>query len=475
MLLFIPATNIKALKIHSIFFSSSILFLNFLLIFFFNLNTFEFQNLIELHFFNSNLLNVHFVFGIDGLSIFFLFLSTLLIFLSILFIWNEEKYFKNYLFLLFLLELLLVITFSVLDVFLFYIFFEAILIPMFLIIGFWGSREKKIRAGYLLFFYTITSSVLMLVGIFYIYSIAGTFCFEQLQNIKFSFLEQKVLWIFFFLSFATKVPMFPFHIWLPEAHVEAPTVGSVILAGVLLKLGVYGFLRFSLILFPKAFIFFSPLVYCICLIGILFSSFTAIKQTDLKKIIAYSSVAHMNLVILGIFSGNVIGIEAAILQSISHGFISSALFFLIGALYNRYHSRIVHYYSGLVIVMPIYSTFFLFFTMSNIALPGTSNFVGEFLLINGIFQDSFITAILSGLSVILSGAYSLWLYNRICYGNLKTTYIVNFRDLDLKEFFILFVLLLLSLLLGVYPKFFLNFLHCSVIKMFLVINFNSFF
>lgn len=181
----------------------------------------------------------------------------------------------------------------------------------------------------------------------------------------------------------------------------------MILAGVLLKLGVYGFLRFSLILFPKAFIFFSPLVYCICLIGILFSSFTAIKQTDLKKIIAYSSVAHMNLVILGIFSGNVIGIEAAILQSISHGFISSALFFLIGALYNRYHSRIVHYYSGLVIVMPIYSTFFLFFTMSNIALPGTSNFVGEFLLINGIFQDSFITAILSGLSVILSGAYSL--------------------------------------------------------------------
>jgi proton-translocating NADH-quinone oxidoreductase chain M len=297
---------------------------------------------------------------------------------------------------------------------------------MYLMIGLWGSRERKIRAVYLFFFYTLFGSLLMLVGLMYIYSITGTLNLEYLLTWQFTFTEQCWLWLAFFMSFASKIPMFPFHVWLPEAHVEAPTVGSVLLAGILLKLGVYGFLRFSLTLFPEASLFFSPLVYLLSVLGVIYASLTAIRQTDLKRIIAYSSVAHMNLVTLGIFSFNAIGLEGSILQSISHGFVSGAMFLLVGILYNRYHSRLLYYYGGLVHVMPLYSALFLIFTMANIALPGTSSFVGEFLLLCGIYKTNVVACIAGAIGVILCGAYSLWLYNRVIFGNLKISYTIQY-------------------------------------------------
>jgi proton-translocating NADH-quinone oxidoreductase chain M len=412
-------------------------------------------------------MNLSFSFGLDGISIFFFVLTSLLIFLCILFIWNE-RLLKEYAMNLLLIELLLLLVFSVLDIFLFYIFFEAILIPMFVLIGIWGSRERKIRAVYLLFFYTLFGSLLMLVGLLYIYTLTGTLNLEYLLAYKFTMEEQCWLWLAFFLSFASKIPMFPFHVWLPEAHVEAPTVGSVLLAGILLKLGVYGFLRFSLSLFPDASLYFSPLVYLLSVLGVIYASLSAIRQTDLKRIIAYSSVAHMNLVTLGIFSFNIIGIEGSILQSISHGFVSGAMFLLIGILYDRYHSRLLYYYGGLVHMMPVYATFLLIFTMANIALPGTSSFVGEFLLLLGIYKTNVMSAIVGALGVILCGAYSLWLYNRIIFGNLKTSFIVRFKDVNFLEFSILLPLLFFVLYMGVYPSFFSNFIHLSVCNLSLV-------
>jgi len=388
-------------------------------------------------------------------------------FFCIFFVWNET-FLKEYLICLLLIELLLLLVFSVLDLLLFYVFFEAILIPMFILIGIWGSRERKLRAVYLLLFYTLFGSVLMLLGILYLYTTVGTLNLEYLLSCNFSFNEEYWLWLAFFLSFASKIPMFPFHIWLPEAHVEAPTVGSVILAGILLKLGVFGFLHFSLTLFPHASFYFSPLIYILSICGIIYASFSAIRQTDFKRIIAYSSVSHMNLVTLGIFSFNVIGLEGSIMQSISHGFVSSAMFFMIGILYDRYHSRLLYYYGGLVHMMPVYSGLFLAFTMANIALPGTSSFVGEFLLLLGIFKINILASIFGALGVILCGAYSLWLYNRLIFGNLKISYTIYFKDLDLRELSILMPLLIFVFIMGIYPSFFLDVIHFSVYNLSLI-------
>jgi NADH-quinone oxidoreductase subunit M len=413
--------------------------------------------------------NLNFSFGFDSISLSFFYLSALLSFLCILFIWNEKNI-REYSICLLTIELFLLIIFSVLDLFIFYIFFEAILIPMYSMIAIWGSRERKVRAMYLFFFYTLCGSILMLIGILYIYSVLGTLNIEYISAYEFSSTEQYFLWLAFFLSFASKIPMFPFHVWLPEAHVEAPTAGSVLLAGILLKLGVYGFLRFSLTLYPDASLFFSPLVYLLSVIGIIYASLNAIRQTDLKRIVAYSSVAHMNLVTIGIFSFNTLGIEGAILQSVSHGFVSGGMFLLIGVLYDRYHSRLLHYYGGLVHVMPVYAIFFLIFTMANIALPGTSSFVGEFLLLIGVYKTSVITCIISALGVILCGAYSLWLYNRVIFGNLKLDYTLKFSDMTPREFLVLLPLLLLILLFGIYPSWYLDFIHLSTTVLSFTIN-----
>jgi proton-translocating NADH-quinone oxidoreductase chain M len=458
-LFFIPISNIKGIRFLSLSSSGIVLILSCALMVQFDCNSYYFQNVVT-YSLGSGLMNLNFSFGLDGISIFFFVLTSFLIFLCILFIWNE-RFLKEYALNLILIELLLLLVFSVLDVFLFYIFFEAILIPMFIMIGLWGSRERKIRAVYLLFFYTLFGSLLMLIGLLYIYSVTGTLNLEYLLAWNFTFEEQCWLWLAFFLSFASKIPMFPFHVWLPEAHVEAPTVGSVLLAGILLKLGVYGFLRFSLGLFPDASLYFSPLVYLLSVIGVIYASLSAIRQTDLKRIIAYSSVAHMNLVTLGIFSFNIIGLEGSILQSISHGFVAGAMFLMIGILYDRYHSRLLSYYGGLVHMMPVYSALFLIFTMANIALPGTSSFVGEFLLLTGIYKTNIVSCIVGAVGVILCGAYSLWLYNRIIFGNLKIAYVTRFEDLNFREISIIAPLVVLVIFMGIYPSFFSNFIHLS--------------
>jgi proton-translocating NADH-quinone oxidoreductase chain M len=302
----------------------------------------------------------------------------------------------------------------------------------------------------------------MLLSLLYIINEVGTTNYEVLIAFFFNLKEQKILWFTFFLAFASKVPMIPVHLWLPEAHVEAPTAGSVILAGVLLKLGTYGFIRFTLPLFPEACFYFTPFVYTIATIGIIYTSFTAIRQTDFKRIIAYTSIAHMNLVILGIFSFNTIGLEGAILQSLSHGFVASGLFLIIGIVYERHHTRIIQYYGGLAITMPIYITIFLFFTLANISFPGTSSFVGEFLILVGSFKVNTTITFLGATGVVIGGVYSLWLFNRIAYGNLKTQYTQHFLDLSPRELVIFLPLILGTLIMGVCPGIFLNSIHLSV-------------
>jgi NADH-quinone oxidoreductase subunit M len=401
--------------------------------------------------------------GVDGISLFFVILTTLLIPICLLISWTSVNHsLKIYLVLFLIMESMLIGVFCILDILLFYIFFESVLIPMFLIIGIWGSRERKIRASFLFFLYTLFGSVSMLLSILYIYYQSGTTDYKVLLSFSFSFFEQKFLWFSFFLSFSTKVPMIPAHLWLPEAHVEAPTSGSVVLAGVLLKLGVYGFIRFSLPLFPEACFYFSPMVYSLAGAGIVYASFTAIRQTDFKRIVAYTSIAHMNLVILGIFSFNSIGIEGAILQSLSHGFVASGLFMTIGVVYERYHTRMVRYYGGLAHTMPLYVFIFLFFTMANIGLPGTSSFIGEFLILTGSFQSNTSITLIGATSMVIGGCYSLWLFNRISYGNLKTQHFIEFLDVNKLEFLIFLPLIFGTILMGLLPVIFLDYLHMSV-------------
>lgn len=461
MLSFISAQNKSLLRVVALNCSCLTLILSLSLWVFFNksIGTFQFVE----KFFWIPILNINFPMGVDGISLFFILLTTLLIPICLLASWDSIQFdLKKYLFLFLIMEFFLIGVFCVLDLFLFYIFFESVLIPMFLIIGIWGSRERKIRAAYFFFLYTLLGSVLMLLSILYIYYQVGTTDYEVLLTFSFSPLEQKILWFAFFASFATKVPMVPVHLWLPEAHVEAPTAGSVILAGVLLKLGTYGFIRFSFPLFPEACFYFAPFVYALSVVGIIYTSFTAIRQSDFKRIIAYTSVAHMNLVMIGLFSFNVIGLEGAILQSLSHGFVASALFLIIGVVYDRHHTRMVKYYGGLVHTMPLYVLIFLFFTMANIGLPGTSSFVGEFLILTGSFKANTTVTFLGATGMIIGGCYSLWLFNRIAYGNLKTQYIKSYLDINKREFLIFFPLLFGTLVIGIYPKIFLDSIHFSI-------------
>ncbi|VAH75076.1 unnamed protein product [Triticum turgidum subsp. durum] len=367
--------------------------------------------------------NIHLYMGIDGLSLFFVILTTFLIPICISVGWSGMRSFgKEYITAFIIREFLMIAVSCMLDPLLFYVLSESVPIPM-----------LKIKAAYQFFLYTLLGSVFMLLAILLILLQTGTTDLQILLTTEFSERRQILLWIAFFASFAVKVPMVPVHIWLPEAHVEAPTAGSVILAGILLKLGTYGFLRFSIPMFPEATLCFTPFIYTLSAIAIIYTSLTTLRQIDLKKIIAYSSVAHMNLVTIGMFSPNIQGIGGSILLMLSHGLVSSALFLCVGVLYDRHKTRLVRYYGGLVSTMPNFSTIFFFFTLANMSLPGTSSFIGEFLILVGAFQRNSLVATLALLGMILGAAYSLWLYNRVVSGNLKPDFLYKFSDLNGRE------------------------------------------
>ena len=400
--------------------------------------------------------------GVDGISMFFVILATLLTVICILASWvSIVDRVKDYMIAFLILETLMVGMFSSLDLILFYIFFEGVLIPMFIIIGVWGGPRRN-YAAYKLFLYTLTGSVLMLIGVLTMISEAETSDITILLKHDFTGSLQTWLWLAFFASFAVKVPMWPVHTWLPDAHVEAPTAGSVILAGVLLKFGGYGFLRFSLPMFPLASADFTPLVFTLSGVAVIYTSLVALAQEDMKKLIAYSSVAHMGFVTIGAFSVNVQGIEGAIIQMLSHGIVSAALFLIVGVLYDRIHSRQINAYGGLVARMPKYAVIFMIFMMASIGLPGTSGFIGEFLVLVGAFKANTWVAAFATMGLILSAGYMLYLYRRIVFGALTKDNLKAISDLDVREIVIFTPLLLIVIVMGVYPSLFLDVMHVSV-------------
>ncbi|MFQ0813092.1 NADH-quinone oxidoreductase chain 13 [Brucella anthropi] len=389
--------------------------------------------------------------GVDGISVLFVVLSAFLMPFCILASWvSVEKRVKEYMIAFLILETLMIGVFCALDLFLFYVFFEASLIPMFIIIGVWGGK-RRVYASLKFFLYTLLGSVLMLIAIMAMYWQAGTMNIVELLKHDFPAGMQTWLWLAFFASFAVKMPMWPVHTWLPDAHVEAPTAGSVILAGILLKLGGYGFLRFSLPMFPLASADFAPFIFALSVIAIIYTSLVAMVQEDMKKLIAYSSVAHMAYVTMGIFAANEQGIQGAIFQMLSHGIVSGALFLCVGVIYDRMHTREIAAFGGLVNNMPKYAVAFLIFTMANVGLPGTSGFIGEFLTLFGVFRVNTWVALFATTGVILSAAYALWLYRQVIFGALTKESLKALLDLSPREKLILYPLVALTIFFGVYP------------------------
>ena len=410
--------------------------------------------------------------GIDGISILFIILTTFITPLCVLSVNNSIKSrLKDFLIAILLMESLMIGVFCSLDLIIFYLFFEGGLIPMFLIIGIWGG-ERRVYSAFKFFLYTLFGSVLMLVAIIVIYLTYGTTDVTKLYEIGINANFQNLLWLAFFSSFAVKTPMWPVHTWLPDAHVEAPTAGSVLLAAILLKMAGYGFIRFSIGLFPLASEFFTPLIYFLSLVAIIYTSFVALMQEDMKKLIAYSSVAHMGYVTLGIFTNTQQGLEGSIVQMISHGLVSAALFLSVGALYDRTHSRLIKTYGGLVSVMPKYSILLMIFTLSALGLPGTSGFVGEFLILMGAFRDNFLVATIACFGVILGAAYMLWLYKRVIFGKLNNKDLLKIDDLNKSEILVLSIIALPTLFYGFYPEPLLNTVEVSVNNLIDTYNYN---
>jgi NADH-quinone oxidoreductase subunit M len=390
--------------------------------------------------------------GVDGISMPFVILTTFLMPICIAASWFIKTRVREYMIAFLVLETLMVGVFCATDIVLFYVFFEAGLIPMFLIIGIWGG-PRRVYASFKFFLYTLLGSVLMLLAIIAMYWHAGTTDIAMLSKAgAFPPAMQTWLWLAFFASFAVKMPMWPVHTWLPDAHVEAPTAGSVILAAILLKMGGYGFLRFSLPMFPDASHYFQPLVYTLSVVAIIYTSLVALMQEDMKKLIAYSSVAHMGFVTMGIFSFTRQGIDGAIFQMVSHGFVSGALFLCVGVVYDRMHTREIKAYGGIVKNMPLYAGIFMLFTMANVGLPGTSGFVGEFLSLLGTFQDNTWVALFATTGVILSACYALWLYRRVVLGAMEKSSLAHIVDITPRELACLAPLVILTIFFGIYPS-----------------------
>jgi NADH-quinone oxidoreductase subunit M len=403
--------------------------------------------------------------GVDGISMMFVLLSTLLTPVCILASWESiQSRVREYMAAFLILETLMVGTFCALDFIVFYMFFEGVLIPMFLIIGVWGGA-RRVYSAFKFFLYTLLGSVLMLVAILAMYFEVGTTDIPTLMSYPFAPGMQTWLWLAFLASFAVKVPMWPVHTWLPDAHVEAPTAGSVILAGVLLKIGAYGFLRFSLPMLPLASTDLAPLIFALSVIAVIYTSLVALAQEDMKKLIAYSSVAHMGFVTAGIFALNVQGVQGAIFQMLSHGIVSGALFLCVGVVYDRMHTREINAYGGLVHRMPVYAAVFMLFTLASVGLPATSGFIGEFLVMTGLFMVNTWVAALTCTGIILGAAYMLWLYRRIIFGELVKSELKNILDMDMREKVVFAPLVLLVLWMGIYPASFTSVMEASVDKL----------
>ena len=416
--------------------------------------------------------NINYYLGIDGISLFMVLLTTFLMPICILASWHSiHKRVAEFMVAFLVLEAFVVGVFCALDVVLFYLFFEGMLIPMYLIIGIWGG-ERRIYAAYKFFLYTLLGSVLFLIAILYLYSMYGTMEIPELMKKApaLSLDVQRWLWLAMLASFAVKVPMWPVHTWLPDAHVQAPTSGSVILAGILLKMGAYGFIRFSLPMLPDASHYFAPLMFTLSIIAVIYTSLVALMQEDMKKLIAYSSVAHMGFVTVGLFAFNQQGIEGAVIQMISHGLVSGALFLCVGVVYDRLHTKEIARYGGLVNIMPFYAAVFMFFTMASVGLPSTSGFVGEVLVLVGAFRANTLVAALTATGLVLGAAYALWLYKRVVFGELNKADLMNMRDLDKREIITFVPLILLVLWMGIYPAPYLDALHVSVENLMAQVN-----
>ena len=440
--------NNKSSKYVSLFISLANLLLSLYLWLVFNKDTSEFQFVESREWLGI----INYKVGIDGISILFVILTTFITPLCILSVNSTIRYrLKEFLISILVMESLMIGVFCSLDLVIFYLFFEGGLIPMFLIIGIWGG-ERRVYSAFKFFLYTLLGSVLMLVAIITIYWVTGTTDVVQLYSIGIPKELQNILWLAFFSSFAVKTPMWPVHTWLPDAHVEAPTAGSVLLAAILLKMAGYGFIRFSLGLFPIASEYFIPFVYTLSIVAIIYTSLVALMQEDMKKLIAYSSVAHMGFVTLGIFTMTQQGIEGSIFQMISHGLVSAALFLCVGVVYERKHTRLIKDYGGLVSEMPKYAIVFMVFTLGAVGLPGTTGFIGEFLILMGTFKKSFIAAILASIGVILSAAYMLWLYRRVVFGKMNNANLKGILDLNKSEILILWILATPTVFFGFYPE-----------------------
>ena len=460
--------NNKSTKYVSLFISLANLLLSLYLWIVFNKDNSNFQ-FVE----NREWLGIiNYKVGIDGISILFVILTTFITPLCILSVNSTIKYrLKEFLISILVMESLMIGVFCSLDLVIFYLFFEGGLIPMFLIIGIWGG-ERRVYSAFKFFLYTLLGSVLMLVAIITIYWVTGTTDVVELYSIGIPKELQNILWLAFFSSFAVKTPMWPVHTWLPDAHVEAPTAGSVLLAAILLKMAGYGFIRFSLGLFPIASEYFIPFVYTLSIVAIIYTSLVALMQEDMKKLIAYSSVAHMGFVTLGIFTMTQQGIEGSIFQMISHGLVSAALFLCVGVVYERKHTRLIKDYGGLVSEMPKYAIVFMVFTLGAVGLPGTTGFIGEFLILMGTFKKSFIAAILASLGVILSAAYMLWLYRRVVFGRLNNANLKGILDLNKSETLILWILAVPTVFFGFYPEPLFGTIETSVSEFLIQYNVN---